>query len=91
MARILAYTSPSRGDLYPIVPVLIELRARGHEVAVRTLSTAVPAMQELGFTAAPIAAEIEALRHDDYQVRTPDRRDQTIAGSVRPPRAVRAG
>ncbi len=71
MARVLAYTSPSRGDLYPIVPVLLELRARGHEVALRTLAAAVPAMCELGFEAAPVAAEIESIVHDDYQAWNP--------------------
>jgi len=71
MARILAYTSPSRGDLYPIVPVLAELRARGHEVAVRTLASAVPAMRELGFDGAPLAAEIESIAHDDYRASNP--------------------
>ena len=48
MARILAYTSPSRGDLYPSLPVLAELRARGHDVSLRTLASAVPTMRELG-------------------------------------------
>ncbi|MBV9822754.1 MAG: glycosyltransferase [Actinobacteria bacterium] len=72
MARILAYTSPSRGDLYPIVPVLTELRGRGHQVMVRTLSSAVPMLRELGFEAAPVAAEIEAIAHDDYRAHNPN-------------------
>ncbi len=33
MARILAYTSPARGHLFPLTPILDELRARGHEIA----------------------------------------------------------
>ena len=37
MARILAYTSPARGHLYPLTPILDELRGRGHDIAVRTL------------------------------------------------------
>ena len=61
MARFLAYTSPARGHLYPIVGTLLELRRRGHEVAVRTLASEVPRMRELGFDAAPIAAAIEAV------------------------------
>ena len=36
MARVLVYTSPARGHLYPLVPILDELAARGHEV--RSLS-----------------------------------------------------
>ena len=39
MARYLVYTSPARGHLYPMVPILEELRRRGHEVVVRTLSS----------------------------------------------------
>lgn len=69
--KILAYTSPARGHLYPLVPILDELAARGHSVAVRTLSPAVGTMAARGFQTAPIAARIEALEHDDYRGRTP--------------------
>lgn len=71
MARILAYASPSRGDLYPIVPVLIELQERGHTVVVRSSAATAPAMQRLGFEAAAIAPAIEAITHDDYRSRNP--------------------
>ena len=71
MGKYLAYTSPARGHLYPIVDTLIELRGRGHEVAVRTLASEVPRMQQLGFSAAPIAPAIEAIEPDDWQARTP--------------------
>jgi MGT family glycosyltransferase len=71
MARVLAYTSPARGHLYPLVPILDELAARGHEIAIRTLSSQVTLMQDRGFAALPVAAAIEALVHDDYQARTP--------------------
>jgi MGT family glycosyltransferase len=67
MARVLAYTSPARGHLYPLTPILIELRRRGHDVAVRTLASEVAAMRKLGFDASPIDARIEAIRHDDWQ------------------------
>ena len=30
MARILAYTSPAPGQLFPAVDTLLELRRRGH-------------------------------------------------------------
>jgi MGT family glycosyltransferase len=71
MGRYLAYTSPARGHLYPIVDTLIELRSRGHEVAVRTLASEVPRMQELGFSAAPIDPAIGAIEPDDWKARTP--------------------
>src|SRR3981189_2191671 len=71
MARILAYTSPARGHLYPLVPILDELAGRGHQIAVRTLASQVPLLQARGFAAAPISAQIESLPHDDFQARTP--------------------
>ena len=39
--KILAYTSPARGHLYPLVPILDELAGRGHRIAVRTLASEV--------------------------------------------------
>jgi UDP:flavonoid glycosyltransferase YjiC (YdhE family) len=71
MTTILAYTSPARGHLYPIVPVLTELLDRGHRVAVRTLASQVPAMRAEGFDAAPIDPTLEGVQHDDYVGRTP--------------------
>lgn len=67
MARVLAYTSPARGHLYPLTPILAELRQRGHDVALRTMASQVPLMRELGFDAAPIDPQIEAIEHDDWQ------------------------
>jgi MGT family glycosyltransferase len=69
--KILAYTSPARGHLYPLVPILDELAGRGHDVAVRTLASEVELMAERGFDAAPLAQAIEAIEHDDYRARTP--------------------
>ncbi len=71
MARYLAYTSPARGHLYPIVPILSELRDRGHAVSVRTLASEVEALLELGLEAAPIDPAIEAIEHQDWRARTP--------------------
>ncbi len=56
MARVLAYTSPARGHLYPLVPILDELAGRGHEIAIRTLASQVPLMRDRGFAAAPISS-----------------------------------
>jgi MGT family glycosyltransferase len=69
--KILAYTSPARGHLYPLVPILDELTARGHRVAVRTLASEVQLMSDRGFDAAPLSPAIEAIEHDDYRARTP--------------------
>jgi MGT family glycosyltransferase len=71
MSRVLAYTSPARGHLFPLTPILDELHARGHEVVVRTLAGGVDLMASRGFSAAPIRPAIEGIEHDDWRARTP--------------------
>lgn len=71
MARYLAYTSPARGHLYPIVDTLIELRRRGHEVHVRTLASEVAGLRQLGLQAQPIKPEIEAVTLDTWKGKSP--------------------
>lgn len=71
MARILTYTSPARGHLFPAVPILDELQRRGHEVVVRTLASEVPAMQAREFGAAAIDPVLEQLVHRDFGARSP--------------------
>jgi UDP:flavonoid glycosyltransferase YjiC (YdhE family) len=61
MATVLAYTSPAKGHLFPAAAILLELRRRGHRIALRTLASEVPAMRELGFDAAPLDARIAAI------------------------------
>jgi len=72
MARYLAYTSPARGHLYPIVPTLLELSSRGHEVHVRTLLSEVAALNDLGLHADRIAPEIEETPLADFEGTTPE-------------------
>lgn len=69
--KILAYTTPARGHLYPLVPILDELARRGHRIAIRTLASEVALMNDRGFEAAPIDSGIESLEHEDYLARTP--------------------
>src|SRR5262249_21757806 len=69
MARIVAYTSPARGDLYPVTPILDELLRRGHEIVLWTLSSQVAAMRARGFDTHTIDARIEAIEHDDWRAR----------------------
>jgi len=71
MARILAYTSPSRGHLYPLTPILDELARRGHDIAVRTLASEVALMNTRGFAAAPISEQVEAIELQDWRGRNP--------------------
>ncbi|MEZ5186724.1 MAG: glycosyltransferase [Candidatus Nanopelagicales bacterium] len=67
MTRILAYTSPARGHLFPLVPILDELAQRGHGIAVRTLASEVPLMHSRGFAAEPISAGVEAIHLEDWR------------------------
>src|SRR5260370_1528454 len=69
MARILAYTSPARGHLFPLTPVLDELHHRGHQVALRTLASQVPLMRARGFDAAAISERVEAIELEDWRAR----------------------
>lgn len=69
MARVLAYTSPARGHLYPLVPILDELHRRGHEIHVRTLGAEVERLLARGFRAEPIDRRIEAIEHDDWKAK----------------------
>jgi len=80
MSRVLAYTSPARGHLYPVTSILLELRSRGHDVVVRTLASEVPLMRSLGFGAEAIDPRIEAVELEDWRVRGAARQ---LAASVR--------
>lgn len=71
MTSFFAYTSPARGHLFPLVPTLLELRARGHQVHVRTLAGDVARMESLGLSASAMDPAIEALELDDYQASSP--------------------
>lgn len=70
MSTVLCVTSPSRGHLFPVVPVLQELRSRGHDVAVRTLAAHVEDLEALGLRAAALDPGVEELSLDDWKVRT---------------------
>lgn len=69
--KVLAYTSPARGHLYPLIPILDELARRGHSIALRTLASQVPLACRRGFDAAAIDPSIEAIEHDDHLARSP--------------------
>jgi UDP:flavonoid glycosyltransferase YjiC (YdhE family) len=71
MSRILVYTTPARGHLFPVTPIMDELHRRGHDIALRTLGSQVPMMRERGFDAAPIDPRIEEIAINDYLGRTP--------------------
>jgi MGT family glycosyltransferase len=70
MMRLLAYTSPARGHLYPAIPILQELRRRGHDVSVCTLACEVETVGALGIPADPVSPRVEAIELDDYRARS---------------------
>ena len=67
MARVLVYTTPGPGNIYPVVPTLLELRDRGHELRVRTRDTEAERMRSLGLDAVPIDPRILEIEIDDYR------------------------
>ncbi len=67
MSRILIYTSPARGHLYPMMDVALALRSSGHDVVVQTLADERATLEAAGVAHRPIAAAIEALPLEDYR------------------------
>ncbi len=71
MAKIICYTSPARGHLFPTVPILLELKRRGHEVVLLTLRDEVARISATGLRVRAIAETIEAIPHRDYGASSP--------------------
>ena len=71
MTKVLAYTSPMRGHLFPVVPILEELQRRGHQVVVHTLGAFVPNLRALGIDAHALSGEVEDIHLNDWQARIP--------------------
>ena len=71
MARILAYTSPAIGHLFHMTPLLLELRARGHDVHLRTAASRVELMRDLGSHTDAIDPAIPAMIHPDWEASNP--------------------
>ncbi|WP_128377267.1 glycosyltransferase [Streptomyces cavernae] len=71
MSRFLFYTAPGSGHLYPLIPTLHELRRRGHEAVVCAEEPLLDTLRQQGFTALPIAPEIERREDDTWKARTP--------------------
>ncbi|MEA2527818.1 MAG: hypothetical protein QOF73_5045 [Thermomicrobiales bacterium] len=72
MSRFLAYTSPARGHLYPMVATLLELYRRGHDVHVRTLASEVAVLREVGLNAEAIDPAIEHTPLETWRATTPE-------------------
>ena len=68
--RVLAYTSPARGHLYPAVPIVSELAARGHDVSVGTLSSELGHLAQAGIEGWAIDPAIEQIQIEDWRERS---------------------
>jgi MGT family glycosyltransferase len=77
--KILVYTSPARGQIYPLVPILDELHSRGHAISMWTSAGEVSLMESRGFAAAPIAPRIESIDLEDYLGRSPQAHMKRLA------------
>ncbi len=73
MSRLLAYTSPARGHLFPVVPILCELGGRGHQTVLYGLSGELERPRALGIKAHAIDPRIEDNQIVDWQERFPPR------------------
>jgi UDP:flavonoid glycosyltransferase YjiC (YdhE family) len=66
MARILVSTTPAAGHLFPLVPGLLELQRRGHEVHLRVGEKLLATARAAGLAASPADPAIAAIEVNDY-------------------------
>jgi MGT family glycosyltransferase len=79
--KVMVYTSPARGQIYPLVPILDELHTRGHGISIFTLASELSLMESRGFRATSIAPEIESIDLEDHLARTPHARMKRLASA----------
>jgi MGT family glycosyltransferase len=80
--KVLAYTSPARGHLYPIVPILDELISRGHRVHACTLAGELDKLAPIGATAQAIDPLVEAIEIEDWRARSLPGRTRSIFATL---------
>lgn len=68
--KVLVYTSPARGHLYPTVPIVVELATRGHHVSVCAMADELGHLALAGIEASPIAPVVEDIQIEDWRKRT---------------------
>ena len=66
MARILAYTTPAAGHLFPLVPGLLALQRRGHHVHLRVGERLLSVARDAGLDASAADPAIDADEVKDY-------------------------
>ena len=92
MARILASTPPAAGHLFPLVPGLLELQRRGHEVHLRVGEKLLATTRAAGLDASPADPALAAIEVDDFAPgKATDKLRKGIhqPARARPPRARR--
>jgi UDP:flavonoid glycosyltransferase YjiC (YdhE family) len=68
--KVLAYTSPARGHLYPVVPIMAKLARRGHSATLYSLSSELGQLAPLGIEGHAIDPAIEHIEIEDYRERS---------------------
>jgi UDP:flavonoid glycosyltransferase YjiC (YdhE family) len=68
--KVLAYTSPARGHLYPAVPIMSELAARGHRASIIALSGELQHLAQTGVEGVPIDPAVERIEIEDWRERS---------------------
>jgi UDP:flavonoid glycosyltransferase YjiC (YdhE family) len=68
--KVLAYTSPARGHLYPVVPIMAELARRGHSATLYSLAGELGQLAPLCIEGHPIDPAIERIEIEDYHERS---------------------
>jgi len=68
--KVLAYTSPARGHLYPVVPIVAELARRGHSATLYSLAGELGQLALLGIESHAIDPAIERIEIEDYRERS---------------------
>jgi MGT family glycosyltransferase len=67
MPRILAYSSPATGHVFPLIPGLLALRARGHDVRLLSPVGHVEQLRAAGLDAEALDPRIAAVEVSDYE------------------------
>jgi MGT family glycosyltransferase len=68
--KVLAYTSPARGHLYPVTPIMAELTARGHHTHLYGLADELAHLEPLGVECSPIDPVVEGIEIADWHERS---------------------
>ncbi len=75
MSTFYAYSSPAAGHAFPLVPGLLELQSRGHEVHLRTAPSLVEPIRAAGLRdVEPVDERIMGIEARDYEATNPKER-----------------